>query len=254
MPPEERHDRFVELKAAAEACARVRFRVKPDYRTAEAGAYIMLAVVVLAGILLMNITQKRAGTIVAVVIISAAVAAAIAVAVVYKLKSSKVYYCYCIRDENGVFCMSVVENRAVVFAGGTAYRINGDEFYMLDADGFRDWLDGECCGIYSVLSCTEPDVELVDDAGGGYCYVRNRVGGGHRVFIENGEIVAIASEQPYYTDETDARTGERKIKTRVYEKIDPTDEFEFAIPDFVEKAFAANGVSFPTPSSSPSYN
>lgn len=240
-------DYHAELIAAAKRSPRLRMRVKPDHRADEVGISMFLAAVVFAGLILMKISKSRTGIILVAIIMIAAVVGAISALIYFGIKRREKYYCYYLADERGTFCMSVIEDSAVVFACGVAYVIKKDRFYTLDADGFSTWLDGECCGIFSILNSAPSDVECEDSSSGEHCYfVKNRFGGGHRVFLtDNGKIDAIISEQPYYSDVTDGKTGERKIKTRVYEKTEPTENFAWEIPEFVRKAFDDNGVAFP---------
>lgn len=234
-------DLYMELIAAAEKCNRVRFRVKPDHSSTMFGVLLMTALIVAAGAVLINISKSNTGKILVGAIMLIGIAVAVALAVYYALKSRRVFYCYYARDDRGVFCVSVIGDKATVFAYGTAYRIDGETFYTLDEKGYRDFMDGEGCGVYSVLSARRESVE----ADGNTYIVRGGIGGGHEVTVEDGRIVKIVSEQPYYTDEIDPKTGERKIKTKRFEKTDPVENFAWEIPAFVKQAFADNGVELP---------
>lgn len=231
----ERDDKmFDELKSIVGGITRARFRVRPDYRSEAFVAMMFLSIVIVAGAILLNISKSTTGIIVISVIMAVVVAIAVGVMASYIVKSKKVFYCYYFNTERGVFCMSVIGETATVFAGGVAYRIERDKFYTLDEEGYRLWLDGEGAGLYSVMNCSRGDFEVTDD---GVCFVNNPKGGGHELHLADGKITSIVSIQPFSTDVVELKTGEQKIKTRVYEKTDMEVDFEWEIPEFVKNAF-----------------
>ncbi len=232
-------DRYAELIAAADRISRVRFRVRPDYNGSISMATMFIAAVVIAGGVLLSFAKNRGAIIAISVVLLAAVAVGISVMIYMSVKAKRVYYCYYEKTERGVFCAGAVDDCAVVYAYGNAYRIKGDEFYVLDEAAFIKYLDGECCGILSVLRAAREDVEFEDD---GFCFVKNSAGGGHAVVVEDGEIVEIQSKQPYRTDDVDIKTGEAKVKTKTFIKSDPSYEFEWKLPEFVARRLADNGI------------
>lgn len=236
-------DRAAELKVAANAVTRVRYNVKIDYWHNLAGVSLLMMTVIIAFTLLTRIKNTFASNIVMVVACCLAVSVTVAMMIYCAVKSRRVHYCYYVKTDDGVFCMSVIDDDAVIFAYGTAYRISGDTFYTLDADGYCDYLDGECAGIVSALMANE--VEYEDEDGAPYYFVKNANGGGHKYFIKDGKIDKIVSDQPYFSDEIDRKTGNRKIKLKTFEKHSPTDVFAVEVPAFVKNAFDDNRVVMP---------
>ncbi len=234
-------DAYAELNAAAQSINRARFRVQPDLSDGVGALALFMAAVIMAGCIFMYVIKNDVGKIVVGAIMIAAVIIGAAVMIYQSVKSRRIYYCYFSRGERGVCCMSVIEDRAVIFIDGTAYVIDGDVFYSVDEKGFVDFLDGECVGLVSVLDARREDVELIDN---GLYFVANRVGGGHTVTVEDGRITKISSEQPFYTDDTDAATGERKVKTKTYLKTIVDGEFSWEIPPFVKDRLTDNGIDY----------
>lgn len=232
-------DEYAELMEAAKRVKRVRFRVMPDYKGGISAVTMLLAALIIACGTIMSIAKNKAVIIGVAVVLGVAVIAAVVFRIFQSVKEKRVYYCYYQNTDDGVFCMSVVEDRAVVFAHGTAYVIDGEQFFSLDERGFLTYLDGECSGILSVLNAKREDVEVEEH---GFLYVKNRVGGGHVVMLEDGNITEITSEQPIDTDEVDAKTGERKVKTKTFVKVDPTEDFEWEVPEFVRERLRFNGI------------
>ncbi len=135
-------------------------------------------------------------------------------------------------------CLSVIGNRATLFANGVAYRIDGDEFYTLDGDGFITYLEGECSGLVAILFARRDDVSVDDNV----YNVKNAVGGGHTVYVEDGKIAEIVSDQPRDTG-VDEATGMSVIKTDKFVKTEPVYDFEPTVPEFVSEALRARGIN-----------
>ncbi len=226
--------KFDEFKKAVGEIDRARFRVRPDLKSDAFGIMLFLLIIISAGSLVAQISKNKTGAIIVAVITSVAVVIAIGVMISYLVRSKKVYYCYYAKTERGVFCMSVIGDNATVFAGGVAYRIECDKFYTLDAEGYRLWLDGEGTGLYSLSECTRDMFEVIDEQ---TFFVNNEKGGGHEVHFADGKIQSIIGVQPYTSDTLDPKTGERKIKARIFEKTDMTTDFEWVVPEFVKSAF-----------------
>ncbi len=236
-------DRYAELKAAAERIDRVRFRVKPDY-TSRIGLIVMvLTAVILVGGVFMYIIGSNVGTIVIGAVMVVAVIAAIGTMIAQTVKMKAVYYCYFARTDGGFICMSAMDDCAAVLAADRAYCIDGDAFFAVDAEEYREFYDGEGTGLFAVIAADRESVEYDED--GEFYFVRGRSGGGHTVFLEDGEIVRIVSDVPRRTDEIDRSTGESKIKLVRYEKVEPTRNFAWEIPPFVADAFDRAGVPLP---------
>ena len=233
-------DMYAELIAAVKNTPRVRFRVRPNYNAGISMITIFLAAVIIAGSVLLSLSKSTGMLIAVTVVMIAAIVIGIGAMIFQTTKAKRVYHCYYENTDSGVFIMSVIEDTAVVYALGTAYRINGDEFYTLDTAGFIDFLDGECGGLLSILSARREDVEYQEDTG--FYFVKNRIGGGHTVAVENGRVVEITSEQPYYTDDVNRATGERGVKTKIFTKTDPEESFAWEIPAFVREKLRDNGV------------
>lgn len=236
-------DRYIEFTEAVKKLKRVRFRITKQ--TSDTAALtVFITAVVLVGGLFMLINKTRIAQIVTGSVMAAAIVIAVGVMIWLTAKARVPHYCYFAADERGAFCLSETGDAATVFAYGTAYSIKGDEFYALDGIAYRDFMDGAGAGVFSLLSAKRDDVEFEDDDTL-TCYVKNRIGGGHRVVFDGGEIAEIISENPRYTDEVDSATGERKVKLDVFVKTEPTENFAWEIPDFVKDAFDANGVALP---------
>lgn len=233
-------DEYAELIAAVKNTPRVRFRVRQNYNAAISVITIFLAAVIIAGSVFLSLAKSRGMLIAVTVVMLAAIVGGISAMIYQTVKAKREYYCYYENTENGVYCMSVIEDLAVVYANGRAYRIKGEEMYTLDEQGFSEFLDGECSGLFSILSARREDVEYQEDTG--LYFVKNRVGGGHTVLVEDGRIIEITSEQPFYTDDVDASTGERKVKTKIYIKTDPEENFAWEVPAFVREKLRDNGV------------
>ena len=236
-------DAYAELIAAAKSVKRVRFRVMQNYNGNISAITMFLAAIIIAGSVIMSLAKNKGVMIGIAVVLVIAIIAAISAMIYQSAKAKRVYYCYYQNTDDGIFCMSVIEDRAVVYANGTAYRIDGEDYYTLDERGFLTYLDGECSGLLSILNARREDVEVEELPDGMLFTVKNRVGGGHKVFLENGEIVEITSEQPYKTDEVDAKTGESRVKTKMFIKVDPQEDFEWAVPEFVKTKLASMGVN-----------
>lgn len=234
-------DEYAELIAAVKNTPRVRFRVMPNYSGGMSMITLFLAAIIIVGSVLLSLAKNNGMIIAVAVIMLVAVVGGIVAMIFHSSKSKRVYYCYYRNTENGVFCMSVIEDSAVVYADGKAYRINGEEFYTLDEAGFIDYLDGECSGLLSVLCAKREDVEFDEDTG--FYKIKNRIGGGHTVAVEDGKVIEITSEQPIATDEVDAKTGERKIKTKTFVKVDPQYEFDWEVPQFVKDKLSSMGIN-----------
>lgn len=236
-------DGYAELIAAAKNVKRVRFRIMQNYNGSISAITMFLAALIIAGSVIMSIAENKGVMIGVAVVLIAAVIAAISAMIYQSAKAKRVYYCYYQNTDDGVYCMSATENRAVVFANGTAYVIDGEDFYTLDERGFLTYLDGECCGLLSILNARREDVEITEDHNGMLFEIKNKVGGGHKVFVEDGKIVEITSEQPFKTDEVDAKTGECKVKTKTFIKADPQEDFEWEVPEFVKGVLSSMGVN-----------
>lgn len=236
-------DRFAELKAAAERIDRVRFRVKPDYTSKLGFVVMILTAVILIGGVLMYIIDSTVGTIAIGAVMVVAVVCAIGFMIAQTVKMKKVYYCYFARTDGGYIGMSAMDDCAAVLAADRAYCIDGEAFFSVDLEEFREFYDGEGAGLFAVLTADRASVEY--DENGEFYFVRGRSGGGHAVFVEDGEIVRIVSDVPRRTDEIDRTTGESKIKTVRYEKVEPTRDFAWEIPEFVADAFSLAGVEMP---------
>jgi len=240
-------DAYAELMAAARRVKRVRYKITPDYSTRAFGVLMFATVVIIAGGFLVMISKSDTGRIIIGSIMLLFVAVLIAIAVRAHIKTKRVHYAYFASDARGVFCMSETGSRAVVFAYGTAYGIDGERFYTLDADGFATYLDGECTGLYAILRAERGDVELCEDDGE-YYYVYGASGGGHRVYIEDGSITRIVSEQPRSEDggvPLGASGVEQSVKTEVFVKTEPAENFAWEIPEFIRRAFDDNNVELP---------
>ncbi len=235
-------DRYAELMSAASKIEKVRFRVSPDYGGSDGTVALFVSIVVVVGGIFMLYSKSNVGKIVIGALLIAAIGVGAAAMILSAVKSRRVWYCYYVKTESGVFCMSAIDDEATVFSNGVAYRISGETFVTLDETGYADFLDGEGCGIFSILRAGREDVEFYDDD---VCFVKNRVGGGHTVYMESGKIVRIDSEVPHYTDETDARTGERKVKTKTYVKTDPDDTFSWEAPEYVKRVIEERGIELP---------
>ena len=236
-------DRFLEFTAAVKKIKRVRFRVEKQTNNKQALTLILTLAVLVGGIFLM-IIKSRVGQITVGAVMLGFIVVCIGIMIAQTVKARVPRYCYFAADERGVFCVSDMGDSATVYAYGTAYRINGDEFYTLDGGAYRDFLDGEGSGMLSLLSAKRADVEFEDDETLN-CFVKNRIGGGHAVFFDGDSISSIESSQPSYTGETDPATGERKVKLDVFIKTEPTENFAWEISDRIKSAFDANGVSLP---------
>ena len=233
-------DRFAELKAAAERIERVRFRVKPDYTSKLGFIVMLLTAAVLVGGVLMYIIKNTVGVIVVGAVTVAAVIAAIGAMIWQTVKMKRVFYCYFARTERGITCMSAVDGYATVFMDDRAYCIDGEAFFVIDPAEYREYYDGEGVGLYAVLTADKDSVEYDED--GEFYFVKGVSGGGHAVFLEDGEIVKIISDVPRRTDEIDPKTGESKVKIVRFEKIERADSFAWEIPPFVAEAFEQAGV------------
>ncbi len=236
-------DGYAELMQAAKNTPRVRFRLRPDYNGSKSIATMFLAAIIIAGGLLLSFAKSRGAIIGVSVCLLAAIAVGISVLIYVTAKAKRVFYCYFENTERGVFCASATDELAVIYAYGRAYRIERDNFYTVDERAFIKYLDGECCGLMSVLCAARGDVEITDD---GVFFVKNSAGGGHTVIVDDGRIVEIQSEQPYETDEVDAKTGEARIKTKMFVKTDPVYEFTWELPEFVKDRLADNGIDIKT--------
>ncbi len=235
-------DRFEEFRSALNDIDRVRFRVKPDTRSDYMGAMLFMLITVLAGGILLRVSSSTVGDIIISVLMAVICVIAIALMISFTVKSRKVFYCYFVRNER-IFCLSAIGDEATVLIGDTAYRIKGEEFYTLDASGYATWLDGMGTGLFALLCADRKDVEYNEEDGS--YFVANSKLGGHAVYIEEGKVVRIVSEQPMNTDVIDPKTGEAKLKTKVYEKTDPTEMFALEIPGFVKDAFDKMGIDLP---------
>ena len=233
-------DRFAELKAAAERIERVRFRVKPDYTSKLGFIVMLLTAAVLVGGVLMYIIKNGVGVIVVGAVTVAAVIGAIGAMIWQTVKMKRVFYCYFSRTERGITCMSAVDGYATVFVNDRAYCIDGEAFFVIDPVEYRDYYDGEGVGLYAVLTADKDSVEY--DEEGEFYFVKGVDGGGHAVFMEDGEIVRIVSDVPRRTDEIDQKTGSSKVKMARFEKVERTDAFAWEIPPFVAEAFEQAGV------------
>ena len=233
-------DRFAELKAAAERIERVRFRVKPDYTSKLGFIVMLLTAAVLVGGVLMYIIKNNVGVIVVGAVTVAAVVAAIGVMIAQTVKMKRLFYCEFARTDRGIVCMSAVDGYATVFEGDRAYCLDGEAFFVIDPAEYREYYDGEGVGLYAVLTADEAAVEYDED--GEFYFIKGAAGGGHAVFLEDGEIVRIVSDVPRRTDEIDPKTGECKVKIVRFEKVERTDSFAWEIPPFVAEAFEQAGV------------
>lgn len=236
-------DRFAEFGEAVKKIKRVRFRIAKQNND-TAAVTVFITAVVLVGGLFMLLNKTRMAQIIIGSIMAAAIVIAVAVMIALTAKSHVPHYCYFAADARGIFCLSDTGDSATVFAYGAAYHIKGDEFYTWNGDTYKEFYDGMGAGMVSLMSAKREDVEFEDDETLN-CYVKNRVGGGHRVVFDGGDIVEITSENPRYTDDIDAKTGERVIKLDVYIKTEPTDVFAWEIPEKIKNAFEANGVTLP---------
>ena len=214
-------------------------KLNPDTADKRTGVGLALGAVVIAGGLLSLFVKNQTAVYVVCSLVLAAVIAAVVVMCVLAKKQNGAHYCCFVRDVNEVKCLSVIDDRAVLFTGGTAYVVDGDEVISLDRDGFVTYLDGECTGLYAAMCASRELVSFADD---GAHFVKNEKGGGHAVYIEDGKIVAVTSEQPFETNDTDGDTGERVVKTKTFYKTDPQEDFEWEIPEFVKAALSARGI------------
>lgn len=239
--------KFDELKALVGGITRARFRVRPDYSSDMFGIMLFLMIITCAGSVLLNISinikNSTVGVIIVAVIMIVVVVIAVAVMISYTVKSKRIYYCYYFNTERGAIALSLIDETATVFYGGVAYRMERDKFYSLDEEGFRLWLDGECTGLYSILNCSRDDFEILADD---LYFVANKKGGGHEIHLdESGNIKSITSAQPFSSDVVDVKTGEAKIKTRKFVKTEMTTEFDFAVPEFIVRAFEGARATLP---------
>lgn len=232
-------DAYAELNGMARKIERVKFRVKPDYSGKRMTVGFVLGGAVLVGAILIG-TLKNGTAIITVsaFVLAAVVGAIIGMSVLTAAQNDKNNYCWYVRDGASVACLSVIGSRAVFFANGSAYRIDGDEFCSLDADGFITYLDGECSGLVAILSARREDVSADDNV----YRVKNAVGGGHTVYAEDGKIAAIVSEQPRDTG-VDEATGMSVIKTDKFVKCEPVYDFEPTVPEFVKNALKLRGIN-----------
>lgn len=242
--------KFDEFKNKISGIKRARFSVKRNRQDDLLGFIMLMSCIVMAARLLTLINESEALVIVAAVITLVAAAVAIGFFIAYMIADRKKYYCYFFSGDSGVTCISVIGETATVFFGGTAYRIEGENFYTLDDRGFCEWFDGECTGLYSALQCERKDFELLDvkEKKGKNEYtaaVYNGETDRHDFTIKDGQIKEIISVQPYKTDAVDSKTGMAKIKNRVYIKRDYTEDFEFTMPEFVKSAFEKAGAELP---------
>ena len=240
-------DPYRELLSAAKRIKRARFKVVPDNKGNIASLTLITFAIIMAGCIFLFLSKNRIGTIVIASIMIIAVAVAVAAMIVNAVQARKEYYCYYFKTDIGEVCISYVGSNATVYiSSDRAYRIDldGDNVYALDCKAYIDFFDGEGAGIASILAAKESDVELIDEgtAGGGVYRVKNGVGGGHDVYVDDGNIVGIVSSQPYKTDVVDPETGEAKIKTKVFEKTARTDDFTVFLPEHIKSAFRVFGL------------
>ncbi|MCH5161038.1 MAG: hypothetical protein J1G04_03305 [Clostridiales bacterium] len=228
-------DYYRELISAAKKIERARFRVKEDDRSNIMSLTLITFAIVIVGSILLYVSKSKVGSIVIAAIMITAVAVAVASMIVFTVRGRKEYYCYYFKTDDGPVCISFVGGNATIFVSDRAYRIEGENSYTFDARTYIDYLDGEGTGILSVLTARESDVQIIDE--NGIYRVKNRVGGGHDVIVEDGEIVGIASMQPYKTDVVDGRTGEAAIKTKLFEKTTMTDDFTVELPDEIKSLY-----------------
>lgn len=232
----ETDDAFGEFKAAVGGITRLKMRVKPDVQGQSRGIIMMIMLIIVAGAVFLGFSKNRIATIVIAAIVVAVAVAAIVVMALVKASARKVYYCYYIRDERGVFCMSVIDDSVTVFDGETAYRIEGDNMYTLPPEAYAEWLDGEGTGLYFAQSIKDRD-DRFEYTGASYV-IKSKEGGSHEYFFEDGKPTRIVSCQPCKTDEVDEKTGKAKVKIKEFEKVDPTDDFVLEVPDFVKQSLA----------------
>lgn len=235
-------DYAAELAGAINAVKRVRYRVRSNAHADSMLAVLLCTCACISACgVLMHISKNSGGVIASSVIAAAAAVAAVAAATAIAVKSKRAYYCYYARTERGVFCMSVGDGEATVFAGGTAYRIARDAFYTLDEKAYAEWLDGEGVGFVSILRSVGKT--YYDENAGVYVVDADNVR--HEIVIDGGAITEIVSVQQVQTDEVDVKTGGAKTKKKVFQKTEPTAEFAWEVPPFVKQAFFDNGVEFP---------
>lgn len=234
------------VKEAAERITRAKFTVRVDTAAKENGVYMILLIIVMAGVLGMSLGGKNMhiAAVTAVSVASGlAVVAAIATAVYFKRKGGVCGGGVYVRDGDKEYCLTVSGDRAVLFAVDTVYVVEGAKMYSLDKKGYIDWLDGESAGLTSVLAAGEDDVVYDKEL---KCYaVGNPKGGEHRVFLSAaGDIEEIVSDVPRETDVID-KTGARKLTFTTYIKSFEAGECEWETPPFVIEAFKAHGIELP---------
>lgn len=235
-------DYAAELVGAIDAVKSVRYRVRNNAHADSMLAVLLFTCACIAACgVLMHISKNSGGIIASSVIAGVAVLAAIVAATVITVRSRRAYYCYYARTDRGVFCMSIGDGEATVFAYGTAYRITRDAFFTLDEKAYAEWLDGDGVGFVSILRSIGR-TEYDENAG---VYVVDADNVRHEIIIDDGVIAEIVSIQQVQTDEVDVKTGGAKTKKKVFQKTEPTAEFAWEVPPFVKQAFFDNGVEFP---------
>ncbi len=235
-------DPYRELKAAAEKIERARFRVIPDNKSNIAALTLVTFAIILAGCILLYLSKNKIGSIVICSIMIAGVVVSVAAMIVNTVQARKVFYCYYFKTDFGAVCISYVGNATVYISSDRTYRIEGENVYALDSGAYTKWFDGEGAGIVSILSAKEGDVELIDEDVGGGVYRVECDGIGHDVYIDDGKITQIVSKQPYKTDVIDEKTGEAKIKTKLFEKTEMTEDFTVELPEDVKQTFRNFGL------------
>lgn len=232
-------DAYAELIGIAQKTERVKFRVKPDHSSKRMTVgFVLGGAVLLGAILIGTLKNGTAIIVVSAFVLAAVIGAIIGMCVLTSAQNGKNNYCWYVREGDSVLCLSVIGNRATLFANGVAYRIDGDEFYTLDGDGFITYLEGECSGLVAILSARRDDVSVDDNV----YNVKNAVGGGHTVYVEDGKIAEIVSDQPRDTG-VDEATGMSVIKTDKFVKTEPVYDFEPTVPEFVSEALRARGIN-----------
>lgn len=237
---------FDEFKKTISGIKRARFTVKRSRQDDLFFVIMLLAAVIIAGRILLLINDGKTMTIAVTVVTASAVVAAIAFFTVFKLSERNKKFCYYFSGENGVTCVSVIGETATIFFGGTAYRIEGEKFYTQGERYFKEFLDGECSGLYSALQCARDDFELISVKGTKYVAAVLGEYGCHEFTVVDGKIKSVVSRQPYKTDAVDIKTGMAVIKTRAYIKKEYTGDFDFQMPAFITEAFKKAGAELPS--------
>lgn len=233
-PPSPEHT----LSSAIKSTGRVKFALKKQQT--DYSAYILLALVIAAGVLVLSFSQKTAVVITVSVIIFGAAAFGIAYEVraqVLLSRSKKHYYCCYVRGE-GEFCLAVTD-RTYLFFNGKGYLAEKDGgLTVLDEHAYAEWWDGISAGFLAAAHAKK--TEFV-----GNC-VHFTLGESEHYFdIKNGVINSVQSAVPVRLISRDEKSGAQKYAKVMYTKYSPTYDFELSIPFYAVNALKANSITLP---------